>query len=128
MKEITIWILDALYCLGRCMLMGLVFEAMATSKRMTERLAPSLRSTPVEHLEIELQSGPLLSHHDRRKTSSHMNESDVLVTRSILWNDDQDWRTHGNQSHHSSRTSTAARIRGVVRLTGKQLTGPEELA
>src|SRR5205823_7057042 len=40
---------------------GLAFEAMATSKRMTEQLVRSPRSTLVEHSKSNGKAGPLLS-------------------------------------------------------------------
>jgi len=52
-------------------------------------------------------------------------ESDVSSDTLHLRTHDQIWPTHGIKVVISSPTRAAARIRGAVRLTAKQLTGPK---
>ena len=52
-------------------------------------------------------------------------ESDVSGDTLHLRTHDQIWPTHGIKVVISSPTRAAARIRGAVRLTAKQLTGPK---
>jgi Putative auto-transporter adhesin, head GIN domain len=74
--------------------------------------------------EIEWQSGsPALRITTDENLLSYV-ESDVSDDRLHLRTHDQIWPTHGIKVVISSSTRAAARIRGAVKLTVKQLTGP----
>jgi hypothetical protein len=75
--------------------------------------------------EIEWQSGsPALRITTDENLLSHV-ESDVSSDTLRLRTHDQIWPTHGIKVVISSPTRAAARIRGAVKLTAKQLTGPK---
>jgi len=75
--------------------------------------------------EIEWQSGsPALRITTDENLLSYV-ESDVSGDTLHLRTHEQIWPTHGIKVVISSPTRTAARIRGAVRLTAKQLTGPK---
>jgi hypothetical protein len=75
--------------------------------------------------EIEWQSGsPALRITTDENLLSHV-ESDVSGDTLRLRTHDQIWPTHGIKVVISSPTRAAARIRGAVKLTAKQLTGPK---
>ena len=75
--------------------------------------------------EIEWQSGsPALRITTDENLLSYV-ESDVSGDTLRLRTQEQIWPTHGIKVVISSPTRTAARIRGAVRLTAKQLTGPK---
>jgi hypothetical protein len=75
--------------------------------------------------EIEWQSGsPALRITTDENLLSHV-ESDVSGDTLRLRTHDQIWPTHGIKVVVSSPTRAAARIRGAVKLTAKQLTGPK---
>jgi hypothetical protein len=71
---------------------------MGASKHKTEQLTPLPRSTPAEHLKSNGKTGLLLFDHI--------------------------WPTHGIKVIISSPTRSAARIRGAVKLSVKQISGP----
>jgi len=74
--------------------------------------------------EIEWQGGsPALRITTDENLLSYV-ESDVSGDTLHLRTHDQIWPTHGIKVSISSPTRAAARIRGAVRLTVKQLTGP----
>ena len=75
--------------------------------------------------EIEWQSGsPALRITTDENLLSYV-ESDVSGDTLHLRTHEQIWPTHGIKVVISSPTRIAARIRGAVRLTAKQLTGPK---
>jgi hypothetical protein len=75
--------------------------------------------------EIEWQSGsPALRITTDENLLSYV-ESDVSGDTLRLRTHEQIWPTHGIKVVISSPTRTGARIRGAVRLTAKQLTGPK---
>jgi Putative auto-transporter adhesin, head GIN domain len=75
--------------------------------------------------EIEWQSGsPALRITTDENLLSYV-ESDVSGDTLHLRTHEQIWPTHGIKVVMSSPARTAARIRGAVRLTAKQLTGPQ---
>jgi len=75
--------------------------------------------------EIEWQSGaPALRITTDENLLSYV-ESDVSGDTLHLRTHDQIWPTHGIKVVISSPTRTAVRIRGAVKLTAKQLTGPK---
>jgi hypothetical protein len=75
--------------------------------------------------EIEWQSGsPALRITTDENLLSYV-ESDVSGDTLHLRTHDQIWPTHGIKVVISSLTRAAARIRGAVKLTAKQLTGPK---
>ena len=75
--------------------------------------------------EIEWQSGsPALRITTDENLLSYI-ESDVSGDTLHLRTHDQIWPTHGIKVAISSPTRAAARIRGAVKLTAKQLTGPK---
>jgi hypothetical protein len=75
--------------------------------------------------EIEWQSGsPALRITTDENLLSYV-ESDVSGDTLHLRTHDQIWPTHGIKVVISSPTRAAARIRGAVKLTAKQLTGPK---
>jgi hypothetical protein len=75
--------------------------------------------------EIEWQSGsPALRITTDENLLSYV-ESDVSGDTLRLRTHEQIWPTHGIKVVISSPTRTGARIRGAVKLTAKQLTGPK---
>jgi putative autotransporter adhesin-like protein len=75
--------------------------------------------------EIEWQSGfPALRITTDENLLSYV-ESDVSGDTLHLRTHEQIWPTHGIKVVISSPTRTGARIRGAVKLTAKQLTGPK---
>jgi Putative auto-transporter adhesin, head GIN domain len=75
--------------------------------------------------EIEWQNGsPALRITTDENLLSYV-ESDVSGDTLHLRTHDQIWPTHGIKVVISSPTRTGARIRGAVKLTAKQLTGPK---
>ena len=75
--------------------------------------------------EIEWQSGsPAFRITTDENLLSYV-ESDVSGDTLHLRTHDQIWPTHGIKVVMSSPTRTAVRIRGAVKLTAKQLTGPK---
>ena len=75
--------------------------------------------------EIEWQSGsPALRITTDENLLSYV-ESEVSDDTLHLRTHDQIWPTHGIKVSISSPTRAAARIRGAVKLTAKQLTGPK---
>jgi Putative auto-transporter adhesin, head GIN domain len=75
--------------------------------------------------EIEWQSGsPALRITTDENLLSYV-ESDVSSDTLHLLTHDQIWPTHGIKVVISSSTMAGARIRGAVKLTAKQLTGPK---
>ncbi|HYK23843.1 MAG TPA: head GIN domain-containing protein [Candidatus Acidoferrum sp.] len=75
--------------------------------------------------EIEWQSGPPALRITTDENLLSYVESDVSGDTLHLRTHDQIWPTHGIKVIISSPTRAAARIRGAVRLTAKQLTGPK---
>jgi hypothetical protein len=74
--------------------------------------------------EIEWQNGPpALRITTDENLFSHI-KSDVSGGTLLLRTHDQVWPTHGIKVVIASPTRTGARIRGAVRLTANQLTGP----
>jgi hypothetical protein len=75
--------------------------------------------------EIEWQSGPPALHITTDENLLSYVESDVSGETLHLRTHEQIWPTHGIKAVISSPTRTGARIRGAVKLTAKQLTGPK---
>jgi len=75
--------------------------------------------------EIEWQSGSPALHITTDENLLSYIESDVSGDTLHLRTHDQIWPTHGIKVFISSTTRTGARIRGAVKLTAKQLTGPK---
>ena len=75
--------------------------------------------------EIEWQGGSPALHITTDENLLSYVESDVSSDTLHLRTHDQIWPTHGIKVVISSPTRAAARIRGAVRLTAKQLTGPK---
>lgn len=75
--------------------------------------------------EIEWQSGPPALRITTDENLLSYIESDVSGDTLHLRTHDQIWPTHGIKVIISSPTRAAARIRGAVKLTAKQLTGPK---
>jgi len=75
--------------------------------------------------EIEWQSGSPALHITTDENLLSYVESDVSGDTLRLRTHDQIWPTHGIKVVISSPTRGAARIRGAVKLTVKQLTGPK---
>lgn len=75
--------------------------------------------------EIEWQSGPPALRITTDENLLSYVESDVSGDTLHLRTHDQIWPTHGIKVIISSPTRAAARIRGAVKLTAKQLTGPK---
>jgi hypothetical protein len=73
--------------------------------------------------EIEWQSGPPALHITTDENLLSYVESDVSGNTLHLRTSDHIWPTHGIKVVISSPTRTAARIRGAVKLTAKQLSG-----
>jgi hypothetical protein len=75
--------------------------------------------------EIEWQNGSPALQISTDENLLRYVESDVSGDTLRLRTHEQIWPTHGIKVLISSPTRTAARIRGAVRLTAKQLTGPK---
>jgi hypothetical protein len=75
--------------------------------------------------EIEWQNGSPALQISTDENLLRYVESDVSGDTLRLRTHEQIWPTHGIKVVISSPTRTAARIRGAVRLTAKQLTGPK---
>jgi hypothetical protein len=75
--------------------------------------------------EIEWQSGSPALHIITDENLLSYVESDVSGDVLHLRTHEQIWPTHGIKVVISSPTKTGARIRGAVKLTAKQLTGPK---
>jgi hypothetical protein len=75
--------------------------------------------------EIEWQNGSPALHITTDENLLSYVESDVSGDTLHLGTHDQIWPTHGIKVVISSPTRTAARIRGAVKLTANQLTGPK---
>jgi len=75
--------------------------------------------------EIEWQEGPPALHITTDQNLLSYVESDVSGDTLHLRTHDQIWPTHGIKVVISSPTRADARIRGAVKLTAKQLTGPK---
>ena len=75
--------------------------------------------------EIEWQSGSPALHITTDENLLSYVESDVSGDTLHLRTHEQIWPTHGIKVVISSPTRTGARIRGAVKLTAKQLTGPK---
>jgi hypothetical protein len=75
--------------------------------------------------EIEWQSGPPALQITTDENLLSYVESDVSGDTLQLRIHEQIWPTHGIKVVISSPTRSAARIRGAVKLTAKQLTGPK---
>jgi Putative auto-transporter adhesin, head GIN domain len=75
--------------------------------------------------EIEWQSGSPALHITTDENLLSYVETDVSDDTLHLRTDEQIWPTHGIKVVVSSPTRTGARMRGAVRLTAKQLTGPK---
>jgi hypothetical protein len=75
--------------------------------------------------QIEWQSGPPALHVTTDENLLSHIESNVSGDALHLRTHDQIWPTHGIKVVISSPTRAGARIRGAVRLTAKQLTGPK---
>ena len=75
--------------------------------------------------EIEWQSGPPALQITTDENLLSYVESDVSGDTLQLRTHEQIWPTHGIKVIISSPTRSAARIRGAVKLTAKQLTGPK---
>jgi len=75
--------------------------------------------------EIEWQSGSPALHITTDENLLSYVESDVSGDALHLRTHDQIWPTHGIKVVISSPTRAAVRIRGAVKLTAKQLTGPK---
>lgn len=75
--------------------------------------------------EIEWQNGPPALRITTDENLLSYVKSDVSGDTLQLRTHDQIWPTHGIKVVISSPTRTAARIRGAVRLTANQLTGPK---
>jgi hypothetical protein len=75
--------------------------------------------------EIEWQSGSPALHITTDENLLSYIESDVSGDTLHLRTHDQIWPTHGIKVVISSPTRAGARIRGAVKLTAKQLTGPK---
>jgi len=75
--------------------------------------------------EIEWQSGPPALQITTDENLLSYVESDVSGDTLQLRTHEQIWPTHGIKVVISSPTRSAARIRGAVKLTAKQLTGPK---
>ena len=75
--------------------------------------------------EIEWQSGPPALRITTDENLLSYVESDVSGDTLRLRTREQIWPTHGIKVVISSPTRTGARIRGAVKLTAKQLTGPK---
>jgi hypothetical protein len=75
--------------------------------------------------EIEWESGSPALHITTDENLLSYVESDVSGDTLHLGTHDQIWPTHGIKVVISSPTRTAARIRGAVKLTANQLTGPK---
>ena len=74
---------------------------------------------------IEWQSGPPTLRITTDENLLPYIESDVSGDTLNLRTQEQIWPTHGIKVVISSPTRTGARIRGAVKLTAKQLTGPK---
>ena len=74
---------------------------------------------------IEWQSGPPALRITTDENLLPYIESDVSGNTLRLHTHEQIWPTHGIKVVISSPTRTGARIRGAVKLTAKQLTGPK---
>jgi len=75
--------------------------------------------------EIEWQGGSPALHITTDENLLSYVESDVSGDTLQLRTHEQIWPTHGIKVVISSPTRSAARIRGAVKLTAKQLTGPK---
>lgn len=75
--------------------------------------------------EIEWQNGSPALHITTDENLLSYIESDVSGDTLRLRTDEEIWPTHGIKIVVSSPTRTAARIRGAVKLTADQLTGPK---
>jgi hypothetical protein len=75
--------------------------------------------------EIEWQSGSPALHITTDENLLSYVETDVSDDTLHLRTDEQIWPTHGIKVVVSSPTRTGARMRGAVKLTAKQLTGPK---
>jgi len=75
--------------------------------------------------EIEWQGGSPALHITTDENLLSYVESDVSGDTLQLRTHEQIWPTHGIKVVISSQTRSAARIRGAVKLTAKQLTGPK---
>src|SRR6266542_819434 len=75
--------------------------------------------------EIEWQSGPPALHITTDENLFPYIESDVSSETLHLRTHEQVWPTHDIKVVISSPTRAGARIRGAVKLTAKQLTGPK---
>jgi hypothetical protein len=75
--------------------------------------------------EIEWQSGSPALHITTDENLLSYVESDVSGDTLRLRTNEHIWPTHGIKVVISSPTRTGARIRGAVKLTAKQLTGPK---
>ena len=75
--------------------------------------------------EIEWQSGSPALHITTDENLLSYVESEVSDDTLHLRTHDQIWPTHGIKVSISSPTRAAARLRGAVKLTAKQLTGPK---
>ena len=75
--------------------------------------------------EIEWQSGPPALHITTDENLLSYIESNVSGDTLHVRTHDQIWPTHGIKLVISSQTRAGARIRGAVKLTAKQLTGPK---